>query len=202
MTVTFSPPMVVKASRKLSWLLRHGASEAGVKLDAAGWAEIVSVLNALNMDRELFDAVVEQNNKKRFTVEGSRVRAEQGHSGAIVDLDAIEASWTPFEGPGPIWHGTGIEPLASIAREGLLPQKRTHVHMVEAKDSVAGKRSAVDVLLEIDVSRMKSRKQRIFRSENGVVLARAVPKECIVDVVPMTARAREQLPELRRTLGL
>jgi len=195
-------PEIVKASKKLSWLLRHGASEAGVRLDAAGWAKIDDVLAALKMDRERLDAAVTQNNKARFTVDGDRIRANQGHSSDVVDLAAVEASWIMFTGPGPLWHGTGIEPLPGIAEQGLLPQARTHVHMVDAKDSVAGKRAAVDVLLEISVSRMLSRKCRIFRSENGVILARHVPKECIVDVIPMSVKARSQLPELRRIMGL
>ena len=31
------PKTLTRLSMKLSWLLRHGAAEAGVPMDAAGW---------------------------------------------------------------------------------------------------------------------------------------------------------------------
>src|SRR5258706_432319 len=47
------------ASKKLSWLLRHGAGETGIDMDAAGWVAITDVLRTLHMGRAaLEDAVV------------------------------------------------------------------------------------------------------------------------------------------------
>ena len=34
---------IANASKKLSWLLRHGAEEAGVAMDAAGWVAVTGV---------------------------------------------------------------------------------------------------------------------------------------------------------------
>ena len=59
---------------------------------------------------------------------------------------------------------------------------RTHVHLADAVDATVGKRAAVDVLLVIDPVRLRAAGLRVFRAPNGVLLARAVPREAVVDV--------------------
>jgi putative RNA 2'-phosphotransferase len=195
---------LVPKSKALSWLLRHGAAEAGLAMDDAGWADVAAVLRVLGMSRDDFVAVVRTNEKRRFELDAGndRVRAAQGHStGVPVDLDVLEASWIPFEGGDPIFHGTHRDALAGIAARGLVPQLRTHVHMVRERNSVAGKRANVDVLLVIDSGLVRQQGIRLFQSANGVVLARRVPRAAIVDVEPLTHRARLAERELRDVLG-
>jgi putative RNA 2'-phosphotransferase len=191
-------------SRRLSWLLRHGAGEVGIEMDAAGWAPIAEVLRALGMSRAAFDAAVERNDKARLEVRGARVRACQGHSleGMPVTREALEASWAPFEGDAPVWHGTRVAAIAGIAAAGILPGARTHVHLAPAIDSVVGKRAAVDVMLEIAPDRLRARGFALFQSPNGVVLAREVPPGCIAGLTPMVERARRREADLRAALGL
>jgi putative RNA 2'-phosphotransferase len=181
-----------KASHALSWLLRHGASESGLDMDAAGWARVDEVLRTLGMSRAALEGAVIENNKARFEVRGGRIRACQGHSlaGTPVTLDGLEASWERFAGEGPVWHGTRIAAVASIAREGLLPGERTHVHLAEALDSTVGKRAGVDVMLEVSPARLSAAGVGLFVSPNGVLLARSVPPPAIVGLRAMTDRAR------------
>jgi putative RNA 2'-phosphotransferase len=80
-------------SKTLSWLLRHGAAEAGLHLDAAGWAPLADVLRITGVSRGDVEAAVRDNTKRRFELDGDRIRAVQGHSSTQVDLDALEASW-------------------------------------------------------------------------------------------------------------
>lgn len=192
-----------RSSHKLSRLLRHGATEAGLDMDAAGWAEIADVLRLLRMSREALDIAVAENNKARFEVRGQRIRACQGHSarGMPVTEDALEASWTRLGEEGPVWHGTGIAALPSIAREGLLPGERTHVHLAEALDSTVGKRANVDVMLEVSPTRLAELGIGIFVSGNGVILVRRVPPAAIVGLRPMTDRARREGDSLRALFG-
>jgi putative RNA 2'-phosphotransferase len=188
-----------RASHQLSWLLRHGAGEARIEMDAAGWVAIDEVLRALRMTRAAMETAVEENEKARFEVRGGRIRACQGHSaqGMPVTPEALEASWARWEGEGPVWHGTRIAALAGIAREGLLPGERTHVHLAEALDSTVGKRANVDVMLEVSPARLAALGYGLFVSPNGVLLARAVPPSAIVGVRAMTDRARRQGDSLR-----
>lgn len=192
-----------RVSHKLSALLRHGASEAGLSMDAAGWAEIGDVLRALRITRDAMMLAVEENNKARFEIRGERIRACQGHSlrGMPVTEDALEASWTRWEGEGSVWHGTQIAAVASIVREGILPGARTHVHLAEAIDSTVGKRANVDVMLEVSPLLLRQHGIGLFVSSNGVLLARKVPPPALVGVRPMTERARRQEQSLRAILS-
>lgn len=195
---------VTALSKKLSWLLRHGANEEKLPMDAAGWSPIDDVVRKLGISRAALDVVVRENNKSRLEVDGDRIRACQGHSlaGTPVTLDALEASWEAFEGAGPVWHGTSTGALAGIARGGILPVERTHVHLAEATDSTVGKRANVDVMLEVSVGRLRDASLGVYRSPNGVLLVRRVPPGCITGLRAMVARARREEAALRATLGL
>lgn len=194
----------VALSKKLSWLLRHAAAECGLAIDAAGWVEIDDVLDELKMSREELDRVVAQNNKSRFELAGSRIRASQGHSTAAsgVAPEALEASWARYEGPGPLWHGTRVEAVASIAQQGILPVSRTHVHLAPSVDSHVGKRASVDVLLEVSIDALRAHALPVFVSPNGVLLARIVPPKAIVGLRAMTKAGKKSEAEMKRALGL
>ncbi len=196
-------PRLKERSRTLSWLLRHGAREAGVDMDPAGWVAIDEVLRVVRLTRDDLAEVVRTNDKRRLQISDGRVRACQGHSteNMPVTLDALEASWVEHVGHEPLWHGTAMRALPGIAERGLLPVRRTHVHLAAALDSRVGKRAAVDVMLKVDPDLVRAVGQRIFDAPNGVVLVRHVPPEAVVDLTPMTRRSRAREPELRRAFG-
>jgi putative RNA 2'-phosphotransferase len=191
------------ASKKLSWLLRHGAGEAGLEMDAAGWAEVDDVRRVLHIGHDALEAAVRDNTKARLERRGTRIRACQGHSlqGMPVTCDALEATWEPHEGDAPVFHGTRVAALQGIAREGILPGERTHVHLAEAIDSAVGKRAAVDVMLAVSPARLREHGLGLHRSPNGVILTRHVPAACIAGLVPVVDKARRQERQLRGLFG-
>ena len=193
----------IRRSKKLSWLLRHGAREVGLPMDAAGWVSVPEVLRALSITRAQLEHAVATNRKRRLQLDGERVRACQGHSadGTPVTLEALEASWVTLTGDALVWHGTSRGALESIAAAGLVPAQRTHVHLAEALESVIGKRAAVDVMLGVDPSRVRAAGVGLFTAPNGVILARRVPREAIVRLEPMTRRARAAAEALRAIFG-
>src|SRR3954471_14146881 len=80
----------VKVSKYLSKHLRHQPERIGLTLDEAGWVEIDVLMAAaaapgFRFTRDELDHVVAENDKKRFAVDGTRIRASQGHS-VEVDL--------------------------------------------------------------------------------------------------------------------
>ena len=188
-----------ETSKRLSWLLRHGAPSEGIAMDAAGWVAVADVLRALRLTRAELAEVVELNTKSRLDLRGEQIRASQGHSteGMPVTHDALEASWARFVGEGPIWHGTAVESLPGIAREGIVPQARTHVHLASALDSKVGKRASVHVMIEVSVARLGELGIGVFQSQNGVLLARRVPVAAIAGIRALTARAKQNEPALR-----
>ena len=189
----------IAASKKLSWLLRHGAHEAGVALSPEGWASLDVVLRTLKLSEETVHRVVQSNEKKRFELDESArlIRASQGHSEGIVETADVESTWTRFEGSGLLFHGTQRAHLPQIAREGLIAMSRTHVHLASSKDAVVGKRANVDVLLAIDPTRVREAGEPLFVSPNGVVLARRIPPSAIVGLDAMTRAARAEEAALK-----
>jgi putative RNA 2'-phosphotransferase len=195
---------IAKASKKLSWLLRHGAPSEGVAMDAAGWVAVADALRVLRISRGDLEEVVAQNNKSRLELKGDRIRASQGHShlGMPVTLEALEASWSIYDGAGPIWHGTHKGAASGIGREGILPGERTHVHLAEAIDSKVGKRANVDMMIEVSPGRLRDEGLAVHKSSNGVLLCRAVPPICIVGLITLSAAAKKSEAALRAALGL
>lgn len=193
MTTQEVPQRIRTLSKHLSWLLRHGAGEVGLPMDPAGWASIDDVLRQTNMDQATLMQVVATNTKNRIEVHEDRLRACQGHSNTNmpVQLEALEASWTPFTAENEtVVHGTALEALPGIAAQSLLPVARTHVHLALHAQSTVGKRSKVQVLLIVSTEAMQHAGARLWCAPNGVILTRAVPPGCIVGVVPQSKKAR------------
>src|SRR5690606_17137123 len=74
----------VRVSKYLSRHLRHRPERIGLTLDEGGWAEIDTLIAAaaahgFRFTREELAHVVAADDKRRFAVEGARIRARQGH---------------------------------------------------------------------------------------------------------------------------
>ena len=165
----------VRISKRLSLYLRHAPERAGLTLDPAGWAEVAEVLNALGVTRADLDHVVATNNKKRFAYDetGTRIRASQGHTIAV-DLDLAPA--TP---PAVLYHGTVAKFLPAIAREGLRPMARNHVHLSATRETAVtvGARRGRPVVLRVNTATGHP----FWRSANDVWLTDHVPPEFLSD---------------------
>lgn len=167
---------VVKVSKYLSKHLRHQPERLGLTLDAGGWVEIDTLIAAttahgFRLTREELDHVVAVNDKKRFTVEGTRIRAGQGHS---VDVDL---GLPPAVPPAYLYHGTVARNLDAIRAEGLRPMNRHDVHLSADRETAerVGARRGRPVVLPVDATAMH-RDGHVFRtSANGVWLTGAVP---------------------------
>ncbi|RKT05761.1 putative RNA 2'-phosphotransferase [Streptomyces sp. 3211.6] len=168
----------VKVSKYVSKHLRHQPERIGLTLDPQGWVEIDDLLRAaaahrFPVSRAELDHVVATNDKQRFTIDGTRIRANQGHTVAV-DLDLPEA-----EPPAYLYHGTVAAALDSIRAEGLRPMARHHVHLSPDRETAArvGARRGRPVVLPVDAAAMYAA-GHVFRvSANGVWLADAVPPE-------------------------
>ena len=189
-----------RKSRRLSWLLRHGAREVGLAMDEAGWSRIDDVTETLGLSREALLQCVAGNDKQRLETAGDYIRAVQGHSleGTPVTLEGLEASWECVEGrSAPLFHGTKRRIVRDIAASGgLAPMNRTHVHLADHPQSRVGKRAQVGVLLVIDPARLAEHGLRVFRAPNGVLLSRRVPWAAVVDIQAVSASARHNLESL------
>ncbi|MEV6499475.1 RNA 2'-phosphotransferase [Streptomyces prunicolor] len=166
----------VKVSKYLSKHLRHQPERIGLTLDEAGWVEIDTLIAAcaahgFRFDREELDHVVATNDKRRFAIEGTRIRASQGHS-IEVDLGLPPATPPPY-----LFHGTVARNLDAIRAEGLRPMNRHAVHLSADRETATrvGARRGRPVVLSVDAGAMHKDGQVFRVSENGVWLTEAVP---------------------------
>ncbi|KAJ5038394.1 uncharacterized protein L3040_007257 [Drepanopeziza brunnea f. sp. 'multigermtubi'] len=156
----------------LSKLLRHAAEEAGLKLDAEGFASVEQVmqwprLRSLQVTFADIQAVVSDNAKQRFSLKRSKpsssssssssadpadwlIRANQGHSIAAVASAALLTPITLAAGnvPDVVVHGTYFASYALIvASGGLKRMGRNHIHfstgLPSGGDGAAGAGAAV-----------------------------------------------------------
>jgi putative RNA 2'-phosphotransferase len=172
-------------------------------MDEAGWVNLDDLLRIARMSKTDLDRVMNTDPKHRLQLVGERIRACQGHSlDTGVTREGLERSWSGYHGAGSIWHGTQLSAVPQIARQGLVPGARTHVHCADTPDSTVGKRSAAHVLLEVSPAKLRAAGQDIFESPNGVVLVRHIPRGAIIGVVPCTKEARKQESQMRIEFGL
>ncbi|KAF1027305.1 MAG: RNA 2'-phosphotransferase [Burkholderia plantarii] len=127
-----APDAHVALSKLLSKILRHEPELVEIRLDAAGWIEIDTLVLAIEraaqrpaLARRLRDvpavsaalilAVAASSEKQRFTISRDQrfIRAAQGHS-----ID-VELGYAAAEAPAVLYHGTASHAWPAIAREGL-----------------------------------------------------------------------------------
>jgi putative RNA 2'-phosphotransferase len=165
-------------SKFLSFVLRHEPQSIGLVLDEAGWAdsdELLAKATAAGrpLTRALLHDIVGSSDKQRFSfsADGSRIRANQGHS-----ID-VALGLPPLAPPPVLLHGTATRFLEAILQSGLDKRQRHHVHLTEdaAIARSVGQRYGSVVLLEVDARAMHSDGNLFFRSDNGVWLTDHVP---------------------------
>lgn len=172
--------MYTKISKKLSFLLRHSTNPCYIDLNG-GWAEVDVILDALRQkhpaaDRAMLEQIVATDEKTRYTfsADGSKIRANQGHSIPGVEL-YMEAP-TP---PALLYHGTATRFLESILAEGLKPMSRQWVHLSQDVPTAVkvGQRHGKPVVLAMRAADFVRDGQELYRSQNGVWQARQVPPQ-------------------------
>lgn len=175
--VSVSDP-VVRTSKFLSFVLRHQPEAIGLRLDAAGWADVDELIRLANasgraLDRDLLFFVVETNDKQRFAFDEARtrIRANQGHS-IEVDLGLV-----PQVPPPVLYHGTALRFIDSIRSGGLVPGTRNHVHLSQTRSTAhaVGARHGKPMVLSVDAAAMHAAGAEFRLAHNGVWLAAHVP---------------------------
>jgi 2'-phosphotransferase len=177
---------MIRVSKKMSWILRHGAKEVGLTMDSNARVLMSDFLNLNEMNGITLEdimTVVENNDKKRFevdTINGNlMIYAKQGHNksldGTIDETKLLTKITTPLD---KCIHGTNKHALKIIERQGLAAMSRMHIHLAVGEPSdnavVSGARESSKVLIYIDMERAMCDGMEFYMSENGVVLTRGI----------------------------
>lgn len=121
----------LKLGRYLAYILRHTPNELKIKLDNEGFVDIdilTFAINAKKIFNEVIknkdiEIVVKNDDKGRFEIKNSKVRALYGHSiSEITNTDKVVP-------PNLLYHGTTYKALKLIMSEGLKPMRRRYVHL-------------------------------------------------------------------------
>jgi 2'-phosphotransferase len=178
-----------RLSRTLTKILRHKATDMGIKMSEDGYVKVDDLLNKVkdikNLNATEYDIrnAVAKCPKQRFQLneEGKDllIRCSQGHS--IKGLKSEEL-YTPItlddvkEGKYPCAvHGTYKKAWKLIQESGgLSPMGRTHIHFSSkpfgSKDMISGMRSNAEVLLEVDLAAAITAGHKFWIANNEVIL--------------------------------
>ncbi len=175
---------LVDLSRAVSHALRHEPWLYELELDDEGWANIESVMTAIQSERAEWRNVNEgdlarmiaESSKRRHEILGGKIRALYGHSipGKLSKTSALP--------PAVLYHGTTPTALPNIRVTGLLPMGRQYVHLSvdEATAKDVGRRKAkTPVVLRIISNEAQANGVRFYIGNDKVWLADLVPPEFI-----------------------
>ena len=173
-------PNLVRLGKFLSMVLRHRPEVINLQPDPQGWVNISDLLTQCQahgkpIDREVLEAIVATNNKKRYIIsdDGRRIRAHQGHS------SPVELGYEPVIPPATLFHGTAEQHVKGILEKGLLRQKRHHVHLSPDQETAekVGVRHGRLAMFRVDAGRMHADGFAFYCSPNGVWLTEYVPAD-------------------------
>jgi putative RNA 2'-phosphotransferase len=168
---------LIRASRFISWALRHDPDEAGIVLDAHGWTSVTSLLHSLRahnhtVTAETLAAIVADDAKGRYTLSDDqcRIRANYAHS---VVVDPGPAS----QPPDSLYHGTARNSLSSIRQHGVLRGTRQFVHLTSdlATAFLTGRRHGRPVAIPIDTHRMHVDGMAFYQGSGSLWMTETVP---------------------------
>ena len=173
---------LIKVSKFLSYHLRHRPDLLDLELAPGGWVEVDKLLKAAEkrnffLSIEELQQVVKQNDKRRFSFDdsGNLIKANQGHS------VNINLQLKPSIPPDILYHGTHSKAIAAITEQGLKRMSRHHVHLSSDIDTAnrVGARRGSPIILTINALAMSKAGHLFYRSDNGVWLTKAVPRQYI-----------------------
>ena len=172
-----------KLSIHLSYLLRHNPGSIGLQMDSHGWVDAGELIRRVNeagkhrLTRDLLEQIVANDPKGRyrFSPDGTRIKACQGHS-----LEWVQPELTVCPPPRYLYHGTTARALSDIRASGFISKMNRHaVHMQQEPEkawlSAVRRRNQTPVLLQIDAEKMYADGHVFGLSDNGVWCTEQVP---------------------------
>jgi putative RNA 2'-phosphotransferase len=177
---------LIKLSKFLSLILRHQPERFALVIDGEGWASLPDVMEILKglpnfrwVTRADVVRVVEEgsgDDKRRFEVLESRIRARYGHS------FAQPIHYEPCVPPPILYHGTSQRALAAIRREGLRPMGRQYVHLSPDPGTatrVGARHDERPIILTVRAAEAHAAGVVFHQADEAVYLAKRVPAKFV-----------------------
>eukprot|EP00667_Euglena_gracilis_P016748 EG_transcript_17569 len=123
----------VEIGRRLSYLLRHGARQAGLPMERDGYVPLAEILKRRDfsgLTTQDITALVAADSKQRYRLREDQgalfICAQQGHSLEVPELH-LQPITRAEDAPICI-HGTFYSRWGEIVQSGLSPMTRQHIH--------------------------------------------------------------------------
>lgn len=170
-----------RLSKFLSLVLRHRPDDYGLAMDEQGFVDFESLIDVLvaedivaeTAEQDVLE-LVEGSERRRFQIDGGRIRALYGHS------SRIPLNYPPDDPPSKLWHGTTTEHAMQIRENGLQPAGRAFVHLSSNEDealAVGGRHSEQPILVQIDTAVAREHGIEFHRATELIWLCPALPRE-------------------------
>jgi putative RNA 2'-phosphotransferase len=189
-------PALLRASRYISWALRHAPDEAEITLDIHGWTPVRDLLRSLGhrghgITVASLTKIVTEDAKGRYSLSdgGRLIRANYGHS---VEVAPDVPASVP---PSVLFHGTARRNLMTIKRDGLTPQRRRFVHLTNdlASAFAIGRRHGPAVVIGIDATAMHDAGSPFYPMTRQIWLTETVAPQYL-DFAALIFDAEEPTP--------
>lgn len=162
-----------RISKQMSYLLRHGGPESGLKMKPDGFVNVSDLLQKVKGCKiEDIQRIVETDSKNRYSLKKDdglwEIKANQGHSIAGVN----ELNLKPvLEANFDIIHGTYLDKWNIIRTSGLSRMTRNHIHLAKGTNATSGYRKSSQIFIYIDFHKAVQDGITFYESENGVILS-------------------------------
>lgn len=159
----------------MCYILRHNPYQFGLEL-YKGFCETEDFVDAIKTGSKFSDITMEEVeeivrtcSKQRYTIDGSKIKANYGHS---IPMEYQVAKPTTKI----LYHGTNTKVIDTILKEGLKKMNRL-VHMSEGTEfaTLSGKRRGELVMIEIDAQTAYNDGIEFFFAGGDVWLANFIP---------------------------
>lgn len=179
----------VRLSKKLSYLLRHGAVKEGLKIDNEGWVSVNDLLNHDSISNicksvEQINEIVQTDEKQRYSLKKDKldqvfIKANQGHSlGIVTESGLREINVNDLYLYPNVVHGTMINHLKSILSQGISRMKRNHIHFAiglpDDSRVISGSRHSSNVYIFVDMKKAINDGIKFYLSDNQVILTSGI----------------------------
>ncbi|KAL3872704.1 hypothetical protein ACJMK2_035911 [Sinanodonta woodiana] len=173
---------IVRLSKTLAFLLRHGAENLGFYFMPGGFLYVDELLRyhkpLKGFTLEQIKELVRTNDKQRFYLQEDdegrlMIRANQGHTTVVEGLDLSPVS--DSSEVEMVLHGTYYQAWDQIQNTGLSRMNRNHIHFAAGMPGesgvISGMRKSCEVVIEIDLEKALKARIPFFRSANNVILS-------------------------------
>jgi putative RNA 2'-phosphotransferase len=184
-------------SRYLCYVLRHNPADLGIELDERGWTDTTLLLERLATVKQVrlnlaeLERMVQQDKRQRYSLQGERIRANDGHT-----LQTVRLVFERVEPPPLLYLGLSKARLSAILDAGTLDPGTAGSDLCDdgrivltESASEADQRSGCNPedqphIVVVEASRAAQEGVDFYRSASGLYLCERLPIGYFLDQQP------------------